>query len=160
VRFAFVLVAACAAPPAAVPSNHAAAGSALRQHFEVMAVEEYATCTAPHHVTISVDGAVRATVVVPCAVPPVPHNGIVVTDSSPRVTNGVPFDVPPGRHRIGVRDLETGLADEHDGVFPIHGSLGNPQPEDKALAADTLVILLHVDWIRGDVVAKANLILL
>ena len=154
------MIAACGTPPRAdVPSNHVAAHP-TDQRFSSLAVEEYATCTSPHHLTILVDGVATGTIRVPCAVPPTPHNGVVVIDSSPRTTDGPGFAVPAGLHRVGVHDVETGLTDEHEGRFPIYGALTDPKSAEKARPADTLVVVVHNDWIRADLVVRANLILL
>ena len=157
------LAAACGGPPpaASVPSNHAPPPPPPRpQPFGSLVVEEYATCTVPHHVRIEVDGLPRGEIVVPCAVVPVPHHGVIVTDSTPRVTDGPTFELEPGRHRLTVRDAETGLVDVHEAVFPIYGSLTNPGTPEKDLPADLLVIVVHDDWIRADVVVRSNLVLM
>jgi hypothetical protein len=157
------LAAACGgAPPAASPPSNRAEPPAPPgpQQLGSIVVEEYATCTTPHHVRIEVDGLARGEIVVPCAVPPVPHHGVIVTDSSPRVTNGPAFELEPGRHRLSVRDAETGLVDVHEAVFPIYGSLTMPGTPEKDLPADLIVIVVRVDSIRADVVVRANLVLL
>jgi hypothetical protein len=159
-RLAWLAMAACgAAAVPETPSNRATAPRAKPQRFTTMVIEEYATCTAPHHVAITIDGVARGTVIVPCEVPPVPHNGVIVTSSEPRVTNGPVFEVEPGNHTLVVRDLETGLEARHAGAFPVHGSLEVPEPAEKALA-DVLVIIVHVDWMRADVGVRANMILI
>ena len=43
---------------------------------------------------------------------------------------------------------------------PSYGALTDPKPVEKARLADTLVVIVHDDWIRADVIVRANLILL
>src|SRR5262249_11065921 len=151
VRLSLVLIAAACggASTAQTPVNNAAADPPAtqqqQQHFTSMVIEEYAKCTDPHHVTITLDGNLISTVVVPCTPPPVPHNGVVIHDSTPRITEGPAFDIGPGKHRLVVRDVETGLVADHEGVFPIYGSLIYPKPKSRELPVDVLVVEVHVD---------------
>jgi hypothetical protein len=52
------------------------------------------------------------------------------------------------------------LSADHEGTFPIYGSLPDPQPKDKALPTDILVVIVHVDWIRAELLVKANVVMM
>ncbi|HUJ59599.1 MAG TPA: hypothetical protein VLX92_13935 [Kofleriaceae bacterium] len=157
---AAIVLAACGTAPPAPPRNRVAAAPASpAATLGVLVVEELGHCATPHDLAISVDGEVVQHVRVECVPPPQPNARVVVVDSSPHVIDGKPLAIAAGRHRLAVRDAETGASDEHTGEFPVHGSLRAPQP-DKQPPADVIIIQVEPAQIAIDVAVRANLIIL
>ena len=108
-RLAIVLVAACAsaAAPVGAPSNRQVEHPAADQRLAPLITAELSRgCPLPHPITITIDGAARATVVARCKEAPVPSpSGVIVTDSSVPTFTGPAFAIPGGRHELGARDV-------------------------------------------------------
>ncbi len=152
-----ILLAGCAAAQPAPVSNRQTAPREAPQHLATLVVAELAnTCGLPHPITILVDNVVRATLEARCKPPPVPNaSGVIIitTDDAPETT-GPTIEVAPGHHVLVARDAITGLSDRHELDFPAFDTTTT-----KALS-DTVLVIVHDDWLRAGLGIRQRMIML
>jgi len=114
VRCALVLVAACASPPPAAPSNHAPpeprepATTTLQIYIQDMR-DPCGTPGDREHVDVMIDGRSVGTITVSCRQASVQARQFRLAQDPVLVE---------GRHRVGVRHVESGRTDAKEFAFP------------------------------------------
>ncbi len=159
-----LLVIACGGDqrPLVPASNRQVAAPIPSARLATLVIAEFAkTCGFPHHITITIDGVVRAAVDATCKPPPIPGpGGIIVTGSESSTFEAPAFEVASGRHEIAVHDAITGLTDVKVLDFPVYGHPREWEHPPVRRLADTVVVVAHDDWVSLQIGERSTLVIL